>query len=542
MSVTIIGCPRCRAMLLSDTVACPACGHILDEERYKKLGYQTSSTLPSSIQEDPCPKCGEMVRRGLVRCWNCNTFMQQEIAEAYREMRASPQPVIYSPLPDVAGEKEFETEETYQLKEAPDAVPATLRSGNENSPPDESASPDDGHPVNAGDSSNKDNGAEVPPPPPSVPHSVATAGDALLQVALAEEAEEQQRKHRGSKPHRKVQPRSSTALLVFCPQGHRIEVDEKYRGRTGRCPKCKSPFFVPEAPDPPVADVESSPQQESPAAEAAPASGIGKYVEWMEDVPLHSVNPERLKLKPGSLQNDFQLCEVAFAPDEVLLIHLTKKKGAAGAGSKKRLQDREAVQEHLRSDQSPDDLPAVAHYVVPADKMKTVSVAQPPLYPHESLFADVPVFGAGRIAVRIPLDDDPRIRRYLSFGLSRFRRFAQLLSELFGVEHLGEAEQVPLHDSFTEARCHYSEETFRYLNQVEYYLADPEITLKRVGRKCQSCGLIISEDSRKKEKIGGPHGKSIARAKCPKCTNKFGDISLYDFDDQPPPPPAPDEK
>ena len=38
---------------------------------------------------------------------------------------------------------------------------------------------------------------------------------------------------------------------------------------------------------------------------------------------------------------------------------------------------------------------------------------------------------------------------------------------------------------------------------------------------------MVSEDSRKKEKIGGKTGRGIAKAKCPKCEKKFGDISLY---------------
>jgi hypothetical protein len=39
--------------------------------------------------------------------------------------------------------------------------------------------------------------------------------------------------------------------------------------------------------------------------------------------------------------------------------------------------------------------------------------------------------------------------------------------------------------------------------------------------------LVISEDGRKKEKLGGPDGKGLAKAKCPKCKNKFGSNTLY---------------
>ena len=38
---------------------------------------------------------------------------------------------------------------------------------------------------------------------------------------------------------------------------------------------------------------------------------------------------------------------------------------------------------------------------------------------------------------------------------------------------------------------------------------------------------MVSEESRKKEKLGGAAGKGIAKAKCPKCTQKFGEITLF---------------
>ena len=48
-----------------------------------------------------------------------------------------------------------------------------------------------------------------------------------------------------------------------------------------------------------------------------------------------------------------------------------------------------------------------------------------------------------------------------------------------------------------------------------------------VGYRCGNCGIEISEDARKKEKIGGSNGKGIAKAKCPKCKGKMGSHPLY---------------
>ncbi len=43
-----------------------------------------------------------MVRVGLVRCWNCNAFMRDDIAERYQQLTASPQKIVFS---DVAEEQ-----------------------------------------------------------------------------------------------------------------------------------------------------------------------------------------------------------------------------------------------------------------------------------------------------------------------------------------------------------------------------------------------------------------------------------------------------
>ena len=40
-----------------------------------------------------------MVRAGLVRCWNCNGFMKQEIAARYADLTTNPQKIIYSTIP-----------------------------------------------------------------------------------------------------------------------------------------------------------------------------------------------------------------------------------------------------------------------------------------------------------------------------------------------------------------------------------------------------------------------------------------------------------
>lgn len=510
-------------MVFSDTIQCPSCKHILDPSRYEDWAARTDGRLSSSGTESACSQCGEMVRDGLVRCWKCGAFMQEEIAAEYRRMQSSPQPVIYSPLPDepgsqsaaasgtvVADDDDFEFGSGYRLQTASPEQPPPPPA------PDAAAGDDSNGQAKAGDEADGD----TPRSAPDVPHSVATGGDALLQVALAEQQEELA-KRRKRKQQRLAGPRSDSAVMVFCPNGHRIEVDVKYRGMTGRCPKCKSPFFVPL----PEAAPESAEGAEQQAEAARP--GFGKFSQWMEDVHIHTVSPEKLKLKAGSLKGDYQLFDLAFAEDELLAAAFSKKKGSAHAKSKKTAKDREALQEFLKTGGPVVDAPAADKFMLTAEQVEAVSVVQPAAYAHESMFAGIPVFGEWLMAVRLPLGDDPASARFASFPLSTFRKFIELMRDLYGVEDLCVGIDVPLEDTFTEGKCHYSEQMLKFLENVEYYQADPEFKLKLVGRKCQACGLVVSEDSRKKEKIGGANGKAIAKAKCPKCQQKFGTISLF---------------
>src|SRR5690606_27319227 len=90
-----------------------------------------------------------------------------------------------------------------------------------------------------------------------------------------------------------------------------------------------------------------------------------------------------------------------------------------------------------------------------------------------------------------------------------------------------ETAGVPLADTTTELVCHFSESKLHALNETPYYVADSAYSLEVIGRKCAACGIIVREDARKKEKIGGLDGKGIAKAKCPKCAAKFGNLTLY---------------
>jgi hypothetical protein len=201
------------------------------------------------------------------------------------------------------------------------------------------------------------------------------------------------------------------------------------------------------------------------------------------------------------------------------------------------------MQAHLAEDKPLEELPVADRVQFDVEAIKQFKIVQPAPNADESMFAGIPVFGAHHVALRLPklADSDPL--RFVSFPLSGFREFVGILADrpsrletarggFFEIEDLADGLGIPMRDEFDQLTCHYSDATLHCLKNIEWYQADPHYTLKLLGRRCQACKLVVSEDSRKKEKIGGLNGKGIAKAKCPKCQNKFGEISLYGLEDR----------
>jgi len=586
MAVSIKSCPSCKTLLLNDTVQCPSCKHVLDPEQFEKLTDRLFRSEESSdTKENPCVKCGVMVRIGLIRCWNCGSFMREEIAESFQKLRQTPTSVIYSDLPAdeiedrineqleddmatdakgpvFAGDEDFvPDDEGFEVAEEVIVTRSsamtesdsdanhhaqTSEASSDNVDTKQASSPAD----DAGDSEEMQQDAEKQTgdnqsEQTQEAHSVSTGGDALLQVALEEEAESKQ-SHSTARRTGAANPKYHDGILIYCPNGHRIEVRERHRGMTGRCPRCKATFFVPENPDVPKADQqpESSTAEADPTADAT-AQAAGQYQHWLADVHVHTVNRKKLKLKPGSLEKEFELFDFGFSGEEILAVKLPagkrgKKKGLLR--SKKESEEEAASKEttprdqmlaHLCEGKPLEELPADAHYVLDAEAVQHIKIAQPIRYAHESMFAGVPVFGDGRIAVWLPSMEQDGNPRSASFLLSQFREFSGFLDELFGVKELGEDCDVPLTDSYNEQKCRFSDEPIKILKEVEYYQPDPAFSLQLTGWMCEGCGIFVSEDARKKEKIGGPKPKSVPKAKCPKCKKKFGNNPLYALEESP---------
>jgi hypothetical protein len=457
----------------------------------------TSDDTPS---ERPCPECGETVRRGLVRCWNCGAFMEKKIEAHYQQMQANPSPMVFSPLPEgeAVSFEDDEDEGGYRLT-------GDNRGG-----------------ATVGDLSDLESvgepaAAAVADDASQVSHSEATGGDVLLQVALQEQQEE--RKRRKRRPAMTGGAKTPGGFIVFCPYGCKLEVKEQHRGMTGKCPKCGAPFVVPV--DPPVYKV----QKKAAAAEESRAASVA----WLDDLHVHTVPPEKFKLKADSLKGDFAEVDFGFRPDGLLLVTLARKGGGLfGGGAPKKDEARQQVRSHLDEGKPENSLPVGELRRFTPEQLQELHVVQPAASRAKSLFQGIPVFGAGRIAIQLPMGSDDAPPEYVSMGLMQFRKFAAALAENFGIEGLGAGCDIPMEDVFTNVgRCHYNQVQVKGLQNLAFYQEDPDVELELSGWKCSACGLVISEDARQREKLGGKGGKGLAKVKCPKCQQKFGEQPFY---------------
>ena len=560
MSVSIRSCPGCDSLILADTFQCPDCGHVFDEEKTNKLAG--SEGLATAEMEEPCPDCGHSVRAGLVRCPDCGRFMRDDIAKKYDDLQATPQKIIYSDnvtredyLPprtggDVkeslimdAGDDDdgFElgdgtatipdssdAEDGFQLgtgagnmpvapKAGPDAATEAAltvddprqTSGDDSAPAGESNTDD----AATGDDKKPEESAGSTPAAPAKPDMDV---DGLLDIAKQDERESSRRKsqrRRKSKENR---------VLIPCSCGAWMRVREHQMGKTVRCRKCSRMLPVPQ-----LLKKKSEGKSESAKADV--------NLPWMIDVDYVTVDPGNLRLKAGSVAGNAAPVDVILSQDGVAICTLVGKTKAGLFGSKGNAdggadEKRKSIKTFLAGGGSISGAPSEKTVFVPADKISELLVAQPVKHAHESMFAGVPVFGEGRIAIRVPAAGKGTEQEFLSMGLTDFRFFASQLERLLGVADFGKDQGVPQEDKRSASKCHYTGMILNALTKTEYLEVDRHIEMTLLGRTCGACGISVSEETRKKQKIGGASGRGLSRAKCPKCNGKFGNNSLYTFE------------
>ena len=348
----------------------------------------------------------------------------------------------------------------------------------------------------------------------------ADDADSLLDIAKQQESDVKKARQARN---------AATSFIVYCPMGCRIRVQERHRGKMGRCPKCQTTFIVPTAKQTSLSgSVPAGGAERAASTNAAqPPADATKYPHWLRDVHLHRVQPQKLRIKADSLLNDFQNVDVGFDPSGILLIGYPKAGGMFGGKDNKKLDEaRAAVAEHLAAKPDLEGLPAAFKQELSREALSSMGMSQPTPPGVESLFGDIPVFGAGRIAVRLPKFDD-KTADYLSFTLSQFREFSKYVGDVLGIASFGRGCGVPLKDEYKTEGCHVSKASVKELQNLIYYQKDPSFKLEIAGYRCKVCSAVVSETARTTLKLGGDKGKGIAKAKCPKCSKPMGNQPLY---------------
>ncbi len=558
MSTVIRSCPGCKSLILADTDQCPECGHVFYQRRKSEptvvLSAPSDSMKSASIHE-PCPHCGEMVRSGLVRCWSCNGFMRADVAARYKDMTSNPQKIIYSTIPidertdylparsengagsgNVYDADEFTLSDDFSLPVAPEAKPAAAvapapkapiapdgpdkpqsttpneKTQKENTPSNGAAAKVSSDASAKSEAASDSKDAKVSTSPASRKEGPVDPDD-LLSIAMAEQREV--KKRRGEK----LAERQRKQMLVPCSCGAWVRVHEEQSGKTVRCRQCKQPIVIPEI------RKKTEKKDDKPAAPTLD-------VTWVNDVWFHLLNPTSLVLKPGSLVDKHTESDIALTADGLHIVTYggaKQKKSLFGGGDKKGGRDaqRKAVRDHIASTGSLKNLPDAEVRTIDASKLNEMRLVQPVTKVQESMFAGVPVFGEGRIAIFLPLDAGDGQQSYCSLPISGWRTLGGRLKTLYQVNLPAAENGVPEVDKSDTMSCFVNQSKVESIRNLIFYQKDPGYEMELSGYRCKACGIVVSEEGRKKNKLGGANGKGIAKAKCPKCSGKMGEEPLY---------------
>ncbi|MBL8817734.1 MAG: hypothetical protein JNL58_17040 [Planctomyces sp.] len=569
-------------MILSDTYECPHCGHVFDarKSRQSTSGAPANrSDLKSANLHEECRTCGVMVRVGLVRCWNCNTFMRDDIARRYEMMTTTPQKIIYSDIPEehrtdylparaavpgssmmddqatdsedgftlgsdvtssAAEESEFELDNSVSGNsravseqravpeqrvaapvEGPDKPQSTTPGGK---PKSEGTAETDGDTEGTNKlnddalagAAGKFAAAAARGPGKSV---ADVDSDDLHSIAMQEQKEFRRRRVE------KLAEARRKRIMIPCPScGSWIRVQEEQAGRVVRCPQCKGAVAIPEI-------RKKAEKKSEKATSDAPVADLP----WIDDARLHLLNPTALILKPGSLADQHMLVDIAITPSGLAVVNLNKdgvkKKSFLGKSSgptPAELQERrKQVKNLIAKSADTSVVPQVEVRPITTDLISQLRIVQPVAKVHESMFAGVPVFGDGRIAIYLPIDGGNGQQVFCSLTLSQIRTLAEKLKSQFQLSLPLEENGIPETEKSDTLLCFYTQSKIDSIRNLSYYQQDPAFTLELSGHRCAACGITVSEEGRLKNKLGGANGKGIAKAKCPKCAGKFGSLPLY---------------
>jgi hypothetical protein len=335
----------------------------------------------------------------------------------------------------------------------------------------------------------------------------------LLSIAMQEERE--LKKRRGDK----IVERQRKMMLMHCTCGAWVRVSEDQAGKVVRCRQCKQPVNVPQI------------RRKAEKKEDKPV--VAKLtVKWIENVQFFRIAPTSIVLKPGSVADKFVDADLAITDSQIVVIAFTgadkKKRGLLGKAPKiDRVEQRKQIREQVVVAGDFSALTDVEVHSISAAQVPEIRLVQPILKAHESMFAGVPVFGDGRIAVFLPIASDGGLQAYCSQSLSKFRALHEVLKTNFRLELPATENGVPDAEKSDNLNCFINQSRVESVRSLMYYQQDSAFELELSGYRCKSCTAVISEEGRKKNNLGGANGKGIAKAKCPKCSGKMGEDLLY---------------
>lgn len=339
--------------------------------------------------------------------------------------------------------------------------------------------------------------------------------DDLHAIAMQDEREVSKRRSA------KLADRKQKQMLLPCACGAWIRVHESQAGKVVRCRKCKQPITVPQI-------RRKAEKQKTAQAEAV----AGVDVTWIEGVRFFRLAPTSIVLKPGSVADKFIEADLAVTDSQIVVIAFSggdkKKRGLLSKAAKvDRAEQRRQLREQISKTGNFTGLAGVEVHTISADHAAEIRLVQPILKASESMFAGVPVFGDGRLAVFLPIALENGEQAYCSQALSAFRTLCDLLKKKFNLELPAGENGVPTTEKVDNLSCFINQSRVESLRDVNYYEQDPAFELELSGFRCKACTAVISEEGRLKTKLGGANGKAIAKAKCPKCSGKMGEERLY---------------
>ena len=496
--------------------------------------------------------------------------MREDIAVRYRKMTANPQQIIYSTIPanlrtdylpardlddnnsiptaydsesfelsgsagiaapQPAAEDGFElgsstkkstrqptAQNTASAVSAPKAdatQPVTPVAGQDKS---KEKTPGGPHPAQAASSASvqADETSSLGTEVPSKANRGAKSGeDDLLAIAMQDEREVKKRRSD------KLADRKQKQMLVPCACGAWIRVHESQAGKSVRCRKCKQPVIVPQI------------RRNAEKKKTENTDALARMdVTWIEGVRFIRLAPTSIVLKPGSVADKFIEADLAIMVSQIVIIAFSggskKKSGLLGKAPKvDRAEQRKQLREQISKTGNFNGLADVEVHKVSADQVAEIRLVQPILKASDSMFAGVPVFGDGRLAVFLPISLENGEQAYCSQTLSAFRTLSDLLKKKFNLELPAVENGVPTAEKIDNLSCFINQSRVESLRDVNYYEQDPAFELELSGFRCKACTAVISEEGRLKNKLGGANGKAIAKAKCPKCSGKMGEERLY---------------